>query len=115
MQLSERRVPSGIRAWFDLARAGNFPSVVSNVVAAAWLSSHVGAGEHVEWLTLALAAMGGILIYAGGATLNDVVDADFDAARRPERAIPSGRVGRLQALGGAAVEMVVPATEATSI
>ncbi len=107
MQLSERRVPSGIRAWFDLARAGNFPSVVSNVVAAAWLSSHVGAGERVEWLTLSLAAMGGILIYAGGATLNDVVDADFDAARRPERAIPSGRVGRLQALGGAAVEMVL--------
>jgi 4-hydroxybenzoate polyprenyltransferase len=53
-----------------------------------------------------LAAVGGVLVYAGGATFNDVFDADFDAARRPERAIPSGRVGKLQAIALATAEML---------
>jgi 4-hydroxybenzoate polyprenyltransferase len=105
MQAKDRRGAGAVRAWFDLARAGNFPSVLSNVLAATWLSWTAAAGERVDWLALSLAVLGGILIYAGGATLNDVFDAAFDAARRPERAIPSGRVGRFEALVVAVVEM----------
>ncbi|MBM3854590.1 MAG: hypothetical protein FJ399_15810, partial [Verrucomicrobia bacterium] len=93
-----------VRAWFDLARAGNLPSVASNVLAAAVLSlppqqSWPAAGP------LALAFAGGGLVYAGGATLNDVADAGFDARHRPERPIPRGLVIRQRAAWVAGLEM----------
>lgn len=40
------------------------------------------------------AAVASALVYAGGTTLNDYFDADEDAAERPERPIPSGRISR---------------------
>lgn len=115
-----------VRAAFDLARAGNFPSVASNVLAALVLSSSAAKTSAVSATAtknsitfginldtfppaglLALAVLAGCLIYAGGATLNDVFDAAFDRARRPERAIPRGLISRSGAawIGGA--EMAV--------
>jgi 4-hydroxybenzoate polyprenyltransferase len=75
--------------------------VASNVLAALVLSSAPG----VTWppfSLLAVAIVAGLLIYAGGATLNDVADAAFDARHRPERAIPRGGITRSRAawLGG---------------
>lgn len=83
------------RLWLDLARAGNFPSVWSNVLAALLLAG-VGAEmvPHLSWIVIFLA---GSLAYAGGTTLNDVFDAGFDRQHRPERAIPTGRVSRATA------------------
>lgn len=87
--------PSTFRLWLDLARAGNLPSVWSNVLAALILAE---AGSetvpHLSWITVFLA---GSLAYAGGTTLNDVFDAGFDRRHRPERAIPTGRVSRVTA------------------
>jgi 4-hydroxybenzoate polyprenyltransferase len=39
------------------------------------------------------------LFYTGGMFLNDAFDAQFDAAQRPERPIPSGEVGRGEVYG----------------
>lgn len=90
-----------LRAGFDLARAGNFPSVASNVLAALVLSSAAGTGWPAAGL-LGVAIVAGGLTYAGGATFNDVADAKFDARHRPERAIPRGVISRAGAgwLGG---------------
>lgn len=88
--------PSTFRLWLDLARAGNFPSVWSNVLAALILS---GAGADAwpsfSWIIITFVA--GSLAYAGGTTLNDVFDAGFDRQHRPERAIPTGRISRATA------------------
>ena len=81
---------SRTRLWLDLARAGNFPSVWSNVVAALVLSQSV-RGEWPSPSVLVLALIAGSLAYAGGTTLNDVADVAFDSVHRPERAIPRGR------------------------
>jgi 4-hydroxybenzoate polyprenyltransferase len=100
--------PSNARVWFDLARAGNFPSVASNVLAALILSSpSLGSGS--VWprgSVLALTILAGSLTYAGGATFNDVADAEFDSRHRPNRAIPSGVVKRSTAAWVAGLEMV---------
>ena len=90
-----------LRIGLDLARAGNFPSVASNVLAALVLSSVLGA-IWPPFSLLAVATVAGLLSYAGGATLNDVADAAFDARHRPERAIPRGAIARSHAawLGG---------------
>lgn len=101
-----RAAPSLFRAWFDLARAGNFPSVASNVLAALVLSSAAGAAGLAGGV-LALAVLGGCLAYAGGATFNDVADAEFDSRHRPERVIPRRVITRAAAASGATVEMVL--------
>ena len=93
---------SRMRAWLDLARAGNFPSVWSNVVAALVLS-HAFIGAWPSPAVLVLTLIAGSLAYAGGTTLNDVADVRFDSVHRPERAIPRGIVARSTAawVGGA--------------
>jgi 4-hydroxybenzoate polyprenyltransferase len=88
--------PSFFRLWLDLARAGNFPSVWSNVLAALVLSAPLGVTWPAPGL-LALACLAGSLAYAGGTTLNDVFDAGFDRKHRPERAIPRGLISRATA------------------
>ncbi|HUR60555.1 MAG TPA: UbiA family prenyltransferase [Opitutaceae bacterium] len=95
-----------IRACFDLARAGNFPSVASNVLAALVLSSFPLSAGFPPAGTLAVAILAGCLLYAGGATFNDVFDAGFDARHRPERAIPRGLISRGGAAALATVEML---------
>ena len=81
----------GWRAALDLARAGNFPSVASNVLAALVLAR---GGAWPAPGEAALAVGAGLLAYAGGATLNDFADAAFDAQHRPGRPIPSGALSR---------------------
>lgn len=95
------------RAGFDLARAGNFPSVASNVLAALVLSAAPGGAAFPVAGTLILAIVAGCLVYAGGATFNDVFDADFDARHRPERVIPRGEITRGAAGALASVEMLL--------
>ncbi len=97
---------SRARAWLDLARAGNFPSVWSNVLAALILSGAI-AGEWPAPGLFALALVAGSLAYAGGATLNDVADIRFDSIHRPERAIPRGLVARSAAAWMGGVELAV--------
>jgi 4-hydroxybenzoate polyprenyltransferase len=80
-------------AWLDLARAGNFPSVWSNVVAALLLSGAV-VGEWPTMALMLLTLVAASLVYAGGTTLNDVADIGFDSIFKPERALPRGVVGR---------------------
>lgn len=96
MSASETKSRSPFLLWLDLARAGNFPSVWSNVLAALVLSAPV-VGVWPPAGPLLLAMLAGSLAYAGGTTLNDVFDAGFDRARRPERAIPRGLISRATA------------------
>lgn len=98
--------PSRVRVWFDLARAGNFPSVASNVLAALVLSAAAGPTLPTPGL-FALVLVAGCLTYAGGATFNDVADAEFDRRHRPERAIPRHLVSRSGAAWVAGIEMLL--------
>jgi hypothetical protein len=75
------------RAWLELARISNLPTVWTNV-AAGWLLMGGGWDVRLGWLLLA-----GSLLYTGGMVLNDAADVKFDREHRRERPIPSGRVG----------------------
>ena len=78
--------------WADalrLGRVSNLPTVWTNVLAAIALAG----GSVLQTQNIALlVAMS--LFYLGGMYLNDAFDAEIDARERPERPIPSGRVGR---------------------
>jgi UbiA prenyltransferase family len=75
------------RAWLQLARVSNTPTVVSNTVAGAVLVSTTAPTGTV---VLVAVAMG--LFYTAGMVLNDIADAEIDRRERPERPIPSGAV-----------------------
>lgn len=73
----------------SLGRVSNLPTVWTNM-----LTGVVLAGGTLDdtraWLLLAALT----LYYVAGMYLNDAFDANIDAAERPERPIPAGRVSR---------------------
>ncbi len=76
-----------MRAWLELARISNLPTVWTNVLAA-WAISFGG----FQYFQLGMLMLGGSLLYTAGMILNDVADVTFDRQFRPERPIPSGKV-----------------------
>jgi len=78
------------RAWLELVRIPNLPTVLGDplagyalALAATGSATTVGPGR-------AIAAA--VLFYAAGLVWNDVADRITDAQERPERPLPSGRV-----------------------
>lgn len=76
-----------MRAYVELLRPPNVVTAVADVLAG-YAVAGLGNRAALPWL---LAATAGL--YAGGVVLNDVFDRHTDARERPERPIPSGRVG----------------------
>jgi 4-hydroxybenzoate polyprenyltransferase len=76
-----------LRPWLVLGRVANLPTVWSNCLAG-WLLG--GGGNVIGFLQLCL---GATLLYLAGVLLNDAFDAPYDRQHRPERPIPSGKVG----------------------
>lgn len=89
----------GLRGGLRLVRPANLPSAAADALAGAAI---VGSVAPAEYAVLASASM---LLYAGGVALNDVFDADVDAAERPERPIPSGAISLQSGFGLAAILM----------
>ena len=88
------------RAWLQLARVSNTPTVVSNAVAGAVVASAAAPAGTVAVVALAMA-----LFYTAGMLLNDVADLEVDRRERPERPLPSGTVSRSAALAAVAALM----------
>ncbi len=85
------------RAWLQLARISNTPTVVSNTVAGAVLAATAAEAGTVAVVALAMA-----LFYTAGMILNDVADLEVDRRERPERPLPSGAVSRSAAIAAVA-------------
>ena len=82
-----------MRAYGELVRVANLFTAAADPVAG-WL--YVGGGFD-DCRRLLLLGSASMLLYAGGVALNDVCDVDRDAKERPERPIPSGRIGKREA------------------
>ncbi len=121
------RLRTRLRAWLELARISNLPTVLSNAIAGATigacalaLEKTAGGAGTVVWFGGFVSTAGpdgpqdplsspsiafGVLAplalplfaYVGGMILNDAFDAEIDARERPTRPIPSGRVSRTSA------------------
>jgi 4-hydroxybenzoate polyprenyltransferase len=90
------------RAWLQLARISNTPTVASNAVAGAVLASTAAEVGTVVPVAIAMA-----VFYTAGMVLNDVLDEQIDRAERPERPIPSGVVSRQAAIAAVAALFVI--------
>ncbi len=83
-----------LRTALRLGRVSNLPTVWTNTLAGAVLAGASGFGPQFALMLFAFS-----LFYTGGMFLNDAFDAQFDAAQRPERPIPSGEVGGREVFG----------------
>lgn len=90
-----------VRAYLELMRPANivtaFADILAGFAVAGGVISFTGetalfSPEGLGWLLLSTFGL-----YGGGVVFNDVFDAELDANERPERAIPSGRVSKIQA------------------
>jgi 4-hydroxybenzoate polyprenyltransferase len=72
-----------------LGRVSNLPTVWTNVLAGITLAGASASASTAQIVTLMISLT---LFYLGGMYLNDAFDAEIDAAERPERPIPSGKV-----------------------
>ncbi len=75
------------KAYLDLCRVSNLPTVWTNVLTALLLA----AGKF-SWQDFCLLALTLSLLYSGGLCLNDLCDVGIDKLKRPNRPLPSGRV-----------------------
>jgi 4-hydroxybenzoate polyprenyltransferase len=81
-------VNRNLRAYLNLVRLPNLFTAAADVFAGffyagAWLE---------EWSVLLRLSIASMCLYAGGVALNDVCDAEQDAAHRPDRPIPAGHI-----------------------
>jgi hypothetical protein len=83
-----------LRTALRLGRVSNLPTVWTNTLAAAVLAGATGFGAEFAVMLAAFS-----LFYTGGMFLNDAFDAQYDAATRPERPIPSGEVSQRAVYG----------------
>jgi 4-hydroxybenzoate polyprenyltransferase len=75
------------RAYLELCRVSNLPTVWTNVLAGTLLAAGSWCG--LCFFGVAIAAS---CFYAAGMCLNDLCDHEIDRTRKPLRPIPSGRV-----------------------
>lgn len=82
-------------AYLQLFRLPNVFTAIADVLMGYLVVHHaIGLADTVPLLLLVLASS---LIYTAGMVLNDVFDYKVDCQLRPERPLPSGRIGRDQA------------------
>ncbi|ROQ20618.1 4-hydroxybenzoate polyprenyltransferase [Marinimicrobium koreense] len=85
---------SSLKTLLALGRVSNLPTIWMNILTTAVLvSASVGGSYTIGLLVFAISCF-----YAGGMTLNDYCDRDWDTQHQPYRPIPSGRVRPRQVL-----------------
>ena len=91
--MTEARRPGPVRSWLQLMR---FPAVFTALadICAGFAVKTSGFEPVGDFATLLAASAG---LYLSGMVFNDVFDRKRDAAERPNRPIPSGRIGVLPA------------------
>jgi 4-hydroxybenzoate polyprenyltransferase len=87
---TRRRVALG---WMQLLRPPNLFTVPGDALAGFAMTGGLVAGR-AAWLTGAGLAAAALLFYMSGLLWNDCADYAEDLRERPERPLPSGRVGR---------------------
>ncbi|MDA7978499.1 MAG: UbiA family prenyltransferase [Pirellulales bacterium] len=83
---------SRLKTLAELVRLPNVFSAIADVLLGFFLAA--AFVESAPWAALPLAIIASISLYWSGMVLNDFFDADADAAQRPTRPIPSGRISR---------------------
>lgn len=92
-----------IRAFLELMRPANVITALTDVLAGlAIVGFTFGTIDYQFWPVIFL-GVSTMCLYAGGVVFNDIFDHELDILERPERALPSGRIQRTEAVFGGIV------------
>jgi len=104
-----------MRAWLELVRLPNLFTVPGDVLAGAgFAAAAISSADRLALPQVALAVIAAVAVYAAGLIDNDLVDCAEDAAERPTRPLPSGRVSAAAASRARAALFLIPALVAVS-
>ena len=96
---------SKARAWVNVLRLSNTPTLISNVMVGFGLGI---AAHRLQWsdativptfsplVPLFLVTLALLCAYFAGLVLNDAIDVEFDKKNRPDRPLPSGTISKTQ-------------------
>lgn len=91
---------SKLRAFVELTRPANVVTALSDIMAGlAIVGFTFGSLDYQVYPALFL-GLSSMCLYAGGVVFNDIFDHELDSTERPERALPSGRIKRSEAITG---------------
>ena len=94
-----------IRAFIELMRPANVITSLTDVLAGMSIVGFLfNLGDINSVLFLGMSTM---CLYGGGVVFNDVFDHDLDKIERPERALPSGRILKSEAILGGALLLFI--------
>ena len=91
---------SKIRAFAELTRPANVVTALSDIMAGLAIVGFVFGRLDYQFYPALFLGLSSMSLYAGGVVFNDVFDHELDRAERPERALPSGRINRSEAIFG---------------
>jgi 4-hydroxybenzoate polyprenyltransferase len=92
---------SRIRAFLELMRPANVVTAYTDVAAGMAIVGFVfGKDMMNQLIPLITLGFSSMALYAGGVVFNDIFDQELDLVERPERALPSGRIKRQEAVFG---------------
>ena len=91
---------SKIRAFAELTRPANVVTALSDIMAGLAIVGFVFGRLDYQFYPALFLGISSMCLYAGGVVFNDVFDHELDRTERPERALPSGRIKRSEAIIG---------------
>lgn len=91
---------SKIRAFAKLTRPANVVTALSDIMAGLAIVGFVFGLLDYQFYPALFLGISSMCLYAGGVVFNDVFDHELDSIERPERALPSGRINRSEAIFG---------------
>lgn len=91
---------SKLRAFAELTRPANVVTALSDIMAGLAIVGFVFGRLDYQFYPALFLGLSSMCLYAGGVVFNDVFDHELDLIERPERALPSGRIKRSEAIWG---------------
>ncbi|MES2797444.1 MAG: UbiA family prenyltransferase, partial [Bacteroidota bacterium] len=86
-----------MKYYLQLMRPANLVTAIADILAGLSIAKFAFSTEFLSIQPAILLCIATIGLYGGGVVFNDVFDANLDAVERPERAIPSGKVSKINA------------------
>jgi len=91
---------SKIRAFAELTRPANVVTALSDILAGLAIVGFTFGSLDYQFYPALFLGLSSMCLYAGGVVFNDIFDHELDRIERPERALPSGRIKRSEAIIG---------------
>lgn len=87
-----------LKPYLQLTRPANIITAIADILAGVAIATYSFSIEDINPTKVVFLCLSTIGLYGGGIVFNDIFDLELDKIERPERAIPSGKVSKKNAI-----------------